>query len=116
MTREVIGSSKATANHYERDRPGELVHVDVKKIGGIPDGGGWRAHGRTMGSSAAKKKARMGYDYMHSMVDDRSRLAYSEILPDEKGATVRSGAGGGDPSPRHWTGAVRGSFRPAVGG
>jgi transposase InsO family protein len=72
---------------YERDRPGELVHVDVKKIGKIPDGGGWRAHGRQMGSTAAKKRARIGYDYVHSMVDDHCRLAYSEILPDEKGST-----------------------------
>ncbi|WP_404352171.1 IS481 family transposase [Phycicoccus jejuensis] len=87
LTGEVIRASKSTAVRYERDRPGELVHVDVKKIGKIPDGGGWRAHGRSMGSSAAKKKARIGYDYVHSMVDDHSRLAYSEILPDEKGAT-----------------------------
>lgn len=87
MTGEVIRSSKQTATRYERDRPGELVHVDVKKIGKIPDGGGWRAHGRSMGSTAAKKKARIGYDYVHSMVDDHSRLAYSEILPDEKGPT-----------------------------
>jgi transposase InsO family protein len=87
LTGEVIRSSKSTAVRYERDRPGELVHVDVKKIGKIPDGGGWRAHGRQMGSSAAKKKARIGYDYVHSMVDDHSRLAYSEILPDEKGPT-----------------------------
>ena len=49
MTGEVIRSSKATAVRYERDRPGELVHVDVKKIGRIPDGGGWRAHGRSDG-------------------------------------------------------------------
>ena len=61
--------------------------MDVKKIGRIPDGGGWRAHGRAMGSTAAKKRARIGYDYVHSVVDDHSRLAYSEILPDEKGAT-----------------------------
>lgn len=87
MTGQVIRSSKQTATRYERDRPGELVHVDVKKIGKIPDGGGWRAHGRSMGSSAARKKARIGYDYVHSMVDDHSRLAYSEILPDEKGPT-----------------------------
>ena len=87
LTGEVIRSSKTTALRYERDRPGELVHVDVKKIGKIPDGGGWKAHGRAMGSSAAKKRARIGYDYVHSMVDDHSRLAYSEILPDEKGAT-----------------------------
>ena len=46
MTGEVIRASKATAVRYERDRPGELVHMDVKKLGRIPDGGGWRAHGR----------------------------------------------------------------------
>jgi transposase InsO family protein len=83
LTGEVIRSSKTTAIRYERDRPGELVHMDVKKIGRIPDGGGWRAHGRQMGSTAAKKKARIGFDYVHSMVDDHSRYAYSEILPDE---------------------------------
>lgn len=87
LTGEVIRSSKSTTTRYERARPGELVHVDVKKLGRIPDGGGWRAHGRQMGSSAAKKKARIGFDYVHSMVDDHSRLAYSEILPDEKGLT-----------------------------
>jgi transposase InsO family protein len=87
MTGEVIRSSKLTTLRYERDRPGELVHVDVKKIGRIPDGGGWRAHGRQMGTTAAAKKARIGYDYVHSMVDDHTRLAYSEILPDEQGPT-----------------------------
>ena len=46
LTGEVLRSSKSTAVRYERDRPGELVHMDVKKIGRIPDGGGWRAHGR----------------------------------------------------------------------
>jgi hypothetical protein len=46
MTGEVIRSSKQTAIHYERSRPGELVHMDVGKLGRIPDGGGWRAHGR----------------------------------------------------------------------
>ena len=65
LTGEVIRSSKTTAVRYERGRPGELVHVDVKKIGRIPDGGGWKAHGRSMGSTAAKKKARIGYDYVH---------------------------------------------------
>lgn len=88
MTGEVIRASKTTAVRYERDRPGELVHMDVKKLGRIPDGGGWRAHGRHMGSTAAKKKTRIGYDYVHSIVDDHSRLAYSEILLDEKGATT----------------------------
>jgi len=87
LTGEPIRASKATAVRYERDRPGELVHMDVKKIGRIPDGGGWRAHGREMGRTSAQKKARIGFDYVHSLVDDCSRLAYSEILPDEKGAT-----------------------------
>jgi len=87
LTGAVIRSSKVTAHRYERERPGELVHVDVKKIGRIPDGGGWKAHGRKMGSTGAKKRARIGFDYVHSMVDDHSRLAYSEILPDERGPT-----------------------------
>ena len=46
ITGEVIRSSKQTALRYERERPGELVHMDVKKIGRIPAGGGWRVHGR----------------------------------------------------------------------
>jgi transposase InsO family protein len=67
------------------DRPGELVHVDVKKLGRIPPGGGWRAHGR--GNVAHHSKTRVGYDYVHSAIDAYSRLAYSEILPNEKGPT-----------------------------
>ena len=76
-----------TAIRYEHAHPGDLVHVDVKKIGRIPDGGGWRAHGRAMGTTAARRGP-IGYDYVHSAVDDHSRLAYAEILPDEKGATT----------------------------
>jgi transposase InsO family protein len=87
LTGEVIRASKSTAVRYERDRPGELVHMDVKKIGRIPAGGGWRAHGRAAGDTAAHKKAKTGFDYVHTVVDDHSRLAYSEILPDEKGPT-----------------------------
>lgn len=87
LTGELIRASKTTALRYERDRPGELVHMDVKKIGRIPDGGGWRAHGRQMGSTGAKKRARIGFDYVHSVVDDHSRYAYSEILTDEKADT-----------------------------
>jgi transposase InsO family protein len=87
MTGQVIRSSKTTAVRYERERPGELVHMDVKKLGRIPDGGGWRAHGRAAGSTARDRSTRTGFDYVHSLVDDHSRLAYSEILPDEKGST-----------------------------
>jgi hypothetical protein len=61
--------------------------MDVKKIGRIPDGGGWRAHRRQMGSTGVKKRVRIGFDYVHSLVDDHSRLAYSEIHPDEQGPT-----------------------------
>jgi transposase InsO family protein len=85
MTGQVTRSSKQTAVRYERERPGELVHMDVKKLGKIPDGGGWRALGRALGNRNRTK--RVGYDYVHSLVDDHSRLAYSEVLPDEKGPT-----------------------------
>lgn len=86
MTGEVIRASKATTVRYERDHPGELAHMDVKKLGKIPDGGGWRAHGRGPGDNKDRKNG-VGYDYVHSLVDDHTRLAYSEILPDEKGLT-----------------------------
>jgi transposase InsO family protein len=85
ITGEVIKASKSTTVRYERDRPGELVHLDVKKIGRIPDGGGWKAHGRGKGNR--NRRTGVGFDYVHSAVDDHSRLAYSEIHPDEKGPT-----------------------------
>lgn len=74
-------------------RPGHMVHVDVKKVGRIPDGGGWRSHGR--GSEQARAAARSktatgkrGYVYLHSAIDGHTRLAYTEPLPDEKAATA----------------------------
>jgi transposase InsO family protein len=88
LTGQVIRASKATAVRYERARPGELVHLDVKKLGKIRDGGGWRARGRAATCADKSKAARAGYDYVHVAVDDHSRLAYAEILPDEKGATA----------------------------
>jgi transposase InsO family protein len=87
MTGAVIRSSKQTATRYERSRPGELVHMDVKKLGRIPDGGGWRALGRAARETTRDRTRKVGYDYVHSLVDDHSRLAYSEILADEKGPT-----------------------------
>lgn len=62
----------------ETTRPGELVHTDVKKLGKIPPGGGWRAHGR-----GQVPRQRVGYTFIHSAVDAYSRLAYSESLDDE---------------------------------
>jgi transposase InsO family protein len=70
---------------YERDRPGELVHVDIKKLGNIPDGGGHKTLGRPAGR---KTRSGVGYSYIHTAVDDHSRLAYSEILTDEKKETA----------------------------
>ena len=86
MTGEVIRASRATTRRYEREAPGDLVHVDVKKLGRIPAGGGWRAHGGTRANHRAGHQ-RPGWDFVHSMVDDHSRLAYSEVLADEKGST-----------------------------
>jgi transposase InsO family protein len=72
---------------YEHPAPGDLVHVDIKKQGRIPDGGGHRMLGRTTGNRNNKKKSR-GYAFLHHAVDDHSRLAYSEILTDEKKETA----------------------------
>jgi integrase-like protein/homeodomain-containing protein len=71
---------------YERSRPGELVHVDVKKLGRIRVGGGHRVHGRQ--ATRKHRRGRVGYHYLHTAIDDHSRLAYTESLPDEKGATA----------------------------
>ena len=76
---------------YQRERPGELVHVDIKKLGVVPDGGGWRTVGRAVGvrnNALATRAARASYGYVHTAIDDHSRLAYCEILPDEQGATA----------------------------
>ena len=84
ITGTVIRATRATTNRYEHAAPGGLIHVDVKKLGRIPDGGGWRVHGR-------KEEVRgrgIGFDYVHAAVDDHTRLAYAEIHPDEKGATA----------------------------
>ncbi len=80
-------SVRASIQRYERDKPGELVHVDIKKLGKIRPGGGWKAHGRGSDQDKAKHKTRVGYDFVHSAVDDHSRLAYSEVLPDERKET-----------------------------
>lgn len=74
-------------------RPGHMVHIDVKKVGRIPDGGGWRAHGRNSDHSRAasrnkEKTSRGGYVYLHSAIDGHTRVAYTEPLPDEKASTA----------------------------
>jgi transposase InsO family protein len=86
LTGTVIRTSRMSGRRYEHPHPGDLVHVDVKKVGRIPDGGGWRAHGR--GPHTHPRGPGVGYDYVHAAVDDHSRLAYAEVLPDEKAATT----------------------------
>jgi transposase InsO family protein len=75
---------------YERDHPGDLVHIDIKKLGRIPDGGGWKVLGRRAGkkNNDGRNQVRIGYGYIHSAVDDHSRIAYSEILSDERKETA----------------------------
>jgi transposase InsO family protein len=85
---------------YEHDHPGSLIHVDVTKYGNIPDGGGWRYVGKQQGDrnkeATAKRTGMRGDDYrpligtafVHTVIDDHSRVAYAEICPDEKAATA----------------------------
>jgi hypothetical protein len=74
---------------YQRQRPGELLHVDVKKQGRIPDGGGHRVHGRQRARGGQRKQG-LGYDFLHLAIDDCSRVAYLEVHPDEQAQTVAS--------------------------
>lgn len=89
ITGQVIRASKTTAVRYEHDHPGSLVHMDVKKLGRIPLGGVGGAGNETVANHRSRKDktTRVGFDYVHSLVDDHSRLAYSEVLPDEQGPT-----------------------------
>jgi transposase InsO family protein len=82
------------AQRYERERPGELVHIDVKKLGRIQGGAGKRVFGgsshynRTFTDREGKRRTTVGWDYVHVAVDDATRLAYAEVLDDEKASTA----------------------------
>ena len=83
-----IRASRRTNHRYEREEPGDLIHIDVKKLGRIPEGGGWRMDGPgELDHRGTGRQRRMGFDYIHVAVDDHSRLAFAQALPDEKGAT-----------------------------
>jgi transposase InsO family protein len=82
------------AQSYERKRPGELVHVDVKKLGRIEGGAGkrWRGghshYNRSFTDAAGRRRNTVGWEYVHVAVDDATRLAYVEVLGDEKAKTA----------------------------
>ena len=86
--RHVDRATGTPIRRYERSRPGELVHVDIKKLGRIPTGGGHKVRGRRATRAGKERVGRVGYAFVHSAVDDYSRLAYSEVLADETGATA----------------------------
>lgn len=76
-----------TGLRYEHPRPGDLLHIDVKKLGRVPDGGGWRLLGRDATNAHRHKPVPLGYDFLHVAIDDHSRVAYIEALPDERDLT-----------------------------
>jgi transposase InsO family protein len=82
------------ARRYERSRPGELVHIDVKRLGRIQGGAGRRVHGgrkhynRARIDAEGRRRLNVGWEFVHVAVDDHSRLAYAEVLPDEKATTA----------------------------
>jgi transposase InsO family protein len=91
------GETNRTPARITARYPGHMIHLDVKKVGAIPDGGGWRAHGKDSAQHRAAQRAkaatkrrgeRAGYVYLHTAIDGYSRLAYTEHLTDEKGTTA----------------------------
>ncbi len=84
-----IRASRRTEHRYERDTPGDLIHIDVKKLGRIPDGGGWRIDGPHVidHNRGRVRSAKLGMDRVHVAVDDHSRLAFARVLEDETGPT-----------------------------
>jgi transposase InsO family protein len=79
--------TRAPIRRIEMSRPGELVHVDIKKLGRIPRGGGWRVNGRAQ-ERGRWHRTKVGYAFVHTAIDGYSRLAYSEVLADEQGVTA----------------------------
>jgi transposase InsO family protein len=84
-----IRAARRTQLRYEHAAAGDLIHIDVKKLGRIPHGGGWRIDGPdTIDHNKGRiKSSKLGFDYVHVAVDDHSRLAFAQVLPDEKGPT-----------------------------
>jgi transposase InsO family protein len=98
LTREGMGRlgrlGLEPAERYERERPGELIHIDVKKLGRIVGGAGKRITGQgshytgSFTDAAGRRRGKAGWDFVHIAIDDATRLAYAEVLTDEKGTTA----------------------------
>jgi transposase InsO family protein len=87
------GETNREPQRITAKRPGHMIHIDVKKVGRIPDGGGWRVHGEGSGQAKAvdrskKRGTKAGNVFLHSAIDGYSRLAYTEALPDETAVTA----------------------------
>jgi transposase len=80
LTGELLRGRQHSDRRYEREHPRDLLHLDVKKLGRVPEGGGWRMHGRR----EDVRGRGIGWDYVRVAIDDHTRLAYAEVLPDEK--------------------------------
>jgi transposase InsO family protein len=83
------------AERYERARPGELIHIDVKKLGRIHAGAGHRMTGRRRTNprqtdAEGRRPRQVGWEFVHIAIDDYTRMAYAEVLPDEKATTAIS--------------------------
>lgn len=91
-------TSGRPVRRYEMARPGQLIHIDIKKLGKIPDGGGWAKLGPHKGKANSdryrfadgtpRRYRRVGYTYLHVAIDDHSRVAYVEALPNEQAVTA----------------------------
>jgi transposase len=101
ITGESVRTSRRSANRYEHRTPGSLVHVDVKKLGRIPAGGGWRLHGRDAAVSVANrhKKIRIGYDYVHTAIDDHTDWPTAKCSPTKRTSPAPGSCTG------HWPGS-----------
>lgn len=85
---DVTGNTQRHVRRIHPREPGHMLHLDVKKIGAIPNGGGWRIHGRGTAQDRHARRQKVGYRYLHTAVDGYTRLAYTEALPDEQGRTA----------------------------
>jgi hypothetical protein len=108
-------------NRYERKRPGELIHVDVKKLGRIQGGAGKRVRGghrspynRQEKDRAGVRRNTVGWEFVHVCVDDATRLAYVEVLGDEKGATAAGFLRRAVACSREWGSSSSGSSQTTV--